>query len=133
MSQEAVYRVSCASKGDLWYASLTDANAASYNILAGGEAVGLYPVPVPRTAEEFVGFLQGYQRRAPGGMSADVADKINAATLRGASLVRRSLSTPERISWLETEAKRTAHLPESSPERSVIAEQAARWGLELPQ
>lgn len=133
MSDAVVYRVSCESKGDLWYASLTDANAASYNILAGGEAVGLYPVPVPRTAEEFVGFLQGYRRRAPGGISAATAEKIKADMLWGAPLVRRSLSTPERISWLETETKRTAHLPESSPERSVIAEHAARWGLELPQ
>lgn len=60
-----VYRVSCASRGDLWFADGVEAEAAAQDILRGGEAVGLYPVPVPETAREFVAFVEGYCPRRP--------------------------------------------------------------------
>lgn len=60
-----VYRVSCASRGDLWFSDAAEAEAAAQDILRGGEAVSLFPVPVPETAREFVAFVEGYRPRLP--------------------------------------------------------------------
>lgn len=69
-----VYRVSCGSRGDLWFADGVEAEAAAQEILRGGEAVSLFPVPVPETAREFVAFME-YQGK-PRSLSAATAEAL---------------------------------------------------------